>query len=116
MFNTVRQSIYSMCAATGKTVYDYWIVNPTSFPYIITSTADAYDTYYKNTDRTDFSFEIHIFDKKRGKKTVVDIIESLETQFASLDGYGKSFNATVFEDKEPSIVHGIVTVGFKKYV
>ena len=114
MLSETRSAIYNMCKTVNIPVYDYWVVDAT-FPYIITSSMDTVDTYLKVNDQTDYIFEIHIFDKNVGKKTVIDIIDQLRVAYISLDGIGKTFNQIVLDDKEPNVVHGIVTLRFTKY-
>jgi len=116
MLNNLREQIYGACVATGVDVYDYWETEA-EFPYIINYSVDAEDINYKDIRATQYTFEIHIFDKNNGKITVLNLIDALRTAFYSLDlsVANKEFSQMVTDDKEPNVVHGIVTIRLLQY-
>lgn len=115
MLNDFRTAIYTMCKTANIDVYDYWVTDAI-FPYIITSYVDLSDISYKDINKTDYTFEIHVFDKSIGKKTIIGIMETIRAGFNNIDATGKTYKSRILDNKEPNIVHGIVTINFKEYI
>lgn len=114
MINKIRQDIYEACLQTDIKVYDYWVVNQ-QFPYIVIANAEADDIYLKQQTKTDFYFDIHIFDKSKGKKNVIQYQDTITQALAQIDGVNIRISTRVFSDVEPNVIHGIVSLALTKY-
>lgn len=109
-----RNVVYDICSGLGIDVYDYWPTNA-SFPYIITQTIQSIDDNAKNVDYGEYIFDIHIFDKYSGNKTVIDYAEQVKTALyaATIADVDRRCSYLVINDKEPDVAHAIVTIRFK---
>lgn len=109
-----RTAVYSICSTLSISIYDYWVTNA-AFPYLITQTVQTIDDNAKNAECGEHIFDIHIFDKYNGKKTVINYAEAIKTAFyaATIDDVSRTCSYVVMNDKEPDIAHAIVTIRFK---
>ena len=114
MFSNFRNVIYTICSALSIPTYDYWPTN-VAFPYLVTYDAQSADDNAKNADAGECIFSIHIFDKYKGKATVIAYAESLKTGLyaATASDVHRTFSYIVMNDKEPDVAHAIVTIRLK---
>lgn len=114
MINTYRKAIYAACRSTGLEVYDYWVTDK-DYPYIIISEVDEYEYDYKLNSRTEYTFTLDIFDKQKGKTSVVNYSKEIITILKGLDGVGLQIETRHLNDVEPNVAHTKIRLRFVKY-
>lgn len=114
MLNELRKAIYDACRSTGDEAYDYWKTDAV-FPYFIINEAQDMETQLKLNNQNIYYFDIHYFDKSKGKTAALTKLTAVKNELKALDGVNASFQIRAFADKEPDTIHGVLVISIKYY-
>lgn len=114
MIDIYRKAIFKACEKASIPVYDYWVIDK-PYPYIIISEVNLDEEDLKLNIRQDYSFTISVFDKGKGKTSVVNYIDMIKNTLKNIDGVRVKIAVRYFSDVEPNVNHGLMTIAFTKF-